>query len=374
MKVLILANNDVGLYKFRKELIKELINPGSYIAERKAESYEVFISLPEGEFIDELKKLGCQFFNTPVDRHGVNPKTELKLMMRYRYMLKKIKPDIVLGYTIKPNIYGAIAAYQEKIPFIANITGLGTAIEHGGIKEQVIIFLYRIALRNVQKVFFQNQENCKYMISKRVIHSSYEILPGSGVNLMINCFEEYPPDTNEYIFTVIGRIMKDKGIDEILKAVKFVKKKYPYVKFRIIGFFDDAYQEIIERAVKEEIIEYIPQQKNIHPFIAESHAIIHASYHEGMSNVLLEAAATGRPVIASNIPGCIETFEPNVTGIAFKVKDADDLTKAILKFIKLSYQEKKTMGYLGRERMVQLFDRTIVVKKYIEEIRKSVEK
>ena len=211
------------------------------------------------------------------------------------------------------------------------------------------------------------------MLTHGVVTGSYELLPGSGVNLDRHCYEPYPVETEKLVFTTIGRLMKDKGTDELLKAAKAVKQKYPSVRFRVIGFFDGDYQAKIESAVKNGVIEYIEQQKEIHPFIKETHAVIHPSYHEGMSNVLREAAATGRPVLASKVPGCTETFAEGVSGFGFQAKDSADLEKVIERFIRLPYEEKEAMGKAGRQRMEEKFDRRIVVEKYMGEIRKILE-
>ena len=163
--------------------------------------------------------------------------------------------------------------------------------------------------------------------------------------------------------------MRDKGTDELLEAAKTIKEKYPTTTFRLIGFFDDDYEEKIRKAEREGIIEYIGQQKDIHPWLKNTHAAIHPSYHEGMSNVLLEAAATGRPVLASDIPGCREAFEEGVSGLGFRARDIDELVKTIEAFIVLPYSRKAQMGKEGRRKMEMEFDRKVVVGSYMEEIR-----
>ena len=361
-KILILANYSLGLYRFRQELLEGMIR-------RK---YRVSISVPDTEFLQELKEIGCRVLpNKYLERRGMNPLQDLQLIRYYIWLLGKIKPDMVLTYTIKPNIYGGIAAGVKKIPFIANITGLGTAVENGGILQAVTLSLYRLGLRKAQTVFFQNKENLAYMTTRQIVpRNRCRLLPGSGVNLKQHCYEEYPEDSDKLIFSTVGRIMKDKGTDELLAAAENVKKKYPDVIFRVIGFFDEDYQEKIQNAVKKGIIEYIGQQDDIHPFLKESHAVIHPSYHEGMSNVLLEAAATGRPVLASSVAGCRETFEDGISGIGFRPQDPADLVRAIEKFINLPYDKKVQMGRKGRRKMEREFDRQIVVEAYMKEIKK----
>ena len=232
------------------------------------------------------------------------------------------------------------------------------------------MILYKCGIKKAQKVFFQNTANKDFMVKHGIVNNNFEIIPGSGVNLTQHCFEEYPENDNEIIFTTIGRIMKDKGTNEILSAARIIKRKFPSVYFRLIGGFEEAYQDIVGQAVREGVVEYIERQTDIHPFIKQSHAIVHASYHEGMSNVLLESAATGRPVIATTIPGCQETYEEGLSGIGFLPRNTKDLVRALEEFINLPYKKKAEMGKYGRNKMEREFDRQFIIKKYLEEISK----
>lgn len=360
--VLILVNHDVVIYNFRLELVERLL----------ADGYEVHISSPTGEHTQDLIALGAHFHEINIDRHGMNPMADLHILYEYRKLIKKIRPAVILTYTVKPNVYGGIVAKTAHIPFIANVTGLGTAMNQGGIKEELVLRLYKLGLRRAQKVFFQNESNKNFMLEKNVIANSYsyEVIPGSGVNLKIHSFEPYPEETDKLIFTTIGRIMRDKGTDELLCAAEKIKEKYPTVIFRLIGFFDDDYEEKIRQAQKKGIIEYVEQQRDIHLWMKETHAIIHPSYHEGMSNVLLEAAATGRPILASDIPGCREIFDEGVSGLGFKPQNSDELCETIEKFIHFSYSRKAVMGAAGRKKIEREFDRNFVVEKYMQEINK----
>lgn len=358
MKILILANNDVGLYQFRKDLIYELLK-----------NNEVFISLPYGELVELLVEAGCNFIDTPIERRGMNPLKDIKLFFQYIKILKKVGPDVVLTYTIKPNVYGGLACRLKKRKYIANVTGLGSAIEDGGILQKFTLFLYKIGLKKAKKVFFQNRANQKFMTEKNIITCENELLPGSGVNLEEHCYEPYPDNDDNVILLIIGRIMHDKGTDEILAAAEIIKKEYPQVIFRFIGDYDGDYQEKIKQYVDDGIIEFLGKQSNVHEFIKESHATLHASHHEGMSNVLLETAACGRPIIATNIPGCIETYVDGISGISFNQKDVSDLERAIKKFLSLNYDQKNIMGKAGRLKMEKEFDRKIITYKYLETIK-----
>ena len=317
-----------------------------------------------------MKALGAHFHPITIDRHGMNPVAEATILNEYRRLMKSINPLIVFTYTVKPNIYGGIIARSLHIPFVANVTGLGTTVNGGGIKEQLVLTLYRFGLRGAQRVFFQNEENRDFMVEHKVISSLCSVLPGSGVNLDRNPLEPYPEEAGGLILTTIGRIMKDKGTDELLEAARIVKSSHPNVTFRLIGFFDDDYEEKIRAAEEEGTITYIPQQRHIHPWMEESHAIIHPSYHEGMSNVLLEAASTGRPVLASDIPGCKETFIEGVSGLGFEPQNTQSLVKTIEAFIVLTHEKKAEMGKVGRKLMEEKFSRDIVVDYYMRELEK----
>lgn len=356
-KILILANNDVGLYKFRKELIEELID-----------KYEVHISLPYGEYVPKLKALGCKYIDTPINRRGTNPITDIKLIMKYNDIIKNIMPNVVLTYTIKPNIYGGLACKTLGVPYIANITGLGTSIENAGLMHKVTLRLYKSGLKKAKCVFFQNEANRNFFLDKCLVTSKTALIPGSGVNLKQHCFEDYPDDSNGLKFLFIGRIMKDKGIGELLKAAPRIKAKYSNVQFELIGDSEENYTEQIKVLEEQGIIKYYGQQRDVHSFIKNSHATILPSYHEGTANVLLESASSGRPVIASKVPGCRETFEEGVSGFGFEVRNTAALVNTIEKFIQLPYEDKKQMGIAGRLKVEREFDRQIVIDSYMEEI------
>lgn len=362
-KVLILANSLSGLYNFRKEVVEKLLE----------ENYKVIISSPylKHKLIYFLE-LGCEYIETPFNRKSVNPFSDIKLLLRYINILNKVKPDIVLTYTIKPNVYGGLACRYFKIPYIANITGVGASIENRGILREVALKLYKMGLKKANMVFFQNQSNKELFLNKKIVHNNVKLIPGSGVNLERFTFSKYPEENNIINFLFIGRIMKSKGIEELLSAAEIICKKYSNVNFHIVGHCEENYSDTLKEYEKKGIITYHGRQDNVHQFITKSHATINPSYFEGMSNVLLESAATGRPVLASNIPGCRETFDENVSGIGFEVKNTKSLVQAIEKFIKLPYSEKEKMGMAGRRKVEKEFDRNIVINTYLEVIKKTL--
>lgn len=359
MKILVLANDDGGLYSFRKELLQELINDGD----------TVYLSLPEGEFIPLLEAMGGIFCETLVDRRGMNPFKDMRLVLRYDRLVRTIRPDVVLTYTIKPNIYGGIVCRMRHVKYIANITGLGTAIERKGLLSGILLFLYKIGLKDAAQVFFQNETNRFFFREKKLVGRS-RLLPGSGVNLEEHRYEEYPEESEETRFLYVGRIMKEKGVGELLNGAEKLKKCCPDLSFDLAGGYDEgSFRNRIEELERKGIIRYLGERKDIHFLMKACHALILPSYHEGLSNVLLEAAACGRPVLATDVPGCRETFEDGVSGIAFRPKDSVALVSAVEKFLDLPYEEKRQMGVCGRRKVEREFDRRIVTDAYMQEIK-----
>lgn len=359
-KVLILVNHDIVIYNFRKELVERLLSDG----------HKVTISSPYGERIDELISMGCTYNEVKIDRHGTNPVNELKLLRYYKKIMKKIKPDVVLTYTIKPNIYGGLAAKRYGIPYIANITGLGTAVEKKSIIQNVTVALYKLAFSKIQTVFFQNTENMNFFKEKKIVPDRHKLIPGSGVNLEHFQILDYPPEgTTEFVF--ISRIMKEKGIEQYIEAAKFITKKYPNTKFHVCGFCEEDYQETLEELQKQGVLTYHGMVRDVRNILKETHCTVHPTYYpEGLSNVLLESSACGRPIITTNRSGCREVVDVGINGYLVKQKDSDDLINKIETLLSFSYEKRKQMGLLGREKVEKEYSRSIVVEKYLEEIEK----
>lgn len=350
-KILILANFDVGLYKFRKDLIQELLKEN-----------QVYISLPDGSFVKPLQEMGCIFLDTPVDRRGINPKTDLKLLKRYRRMLREIRPDQVITYTIKPNIYGGIACRLAKIPYAVNITGLGTAFQKEGMLRKVITVMYRFACKKAKTVFFENEGNYHTLSFYQIVRKDQAVvLPGAGINLEEYPFTPYPSGNEGYHFLFIGRVMKEKGIDELFAAAKRIRSERQDVSFDIVGPYEDDYRETVEQLVRENIISYHGFQEDVKPFIEASHCFVLPSWHEGMANTLLECASMGRPLITSRIHGCVEAVQERKNGLLCTAQDADSLYECIQEFLGLTDPEKAEWGRCSREWMEQVFDKKKVV-------------
>ena len=368
MKVLILANNSVGLFKFRKELLEALL----------ASKHEVFISLPNGDFIDDMQQMGCHFTETEISRHGTNPLTDLALTKKYCSIIKSVKPDIVFTYTIKPNVYGGIACQLCKVPYVANVTGLGTAVENGGILQKITLTLYRTGLRKARRVFFQNQANRDFMLRHKVVRGTYSLLPGSGVNLERFAPLPYPDETDGIHFVFISRIMREKGIEQYLEAAAHFKGCHPErsesgvegskLHFHICGFCEPEYQGKLDEYIKNGTVIYHGMVRDVREILKNVHCTVHPSFYpEGLSNVLLESSASARPIITTDRSGCREVVEDGVNGFVVQQRDSADLIRKMEKFIALSHEKKMKMGLAGRAKVEHEFNRQIVVDAYLKE-------
>lgn len=357
-RILFLVNHDIVIYNFRKELVERLFSEG----------YEVFISSPYGKRIDYLIDMGCQYCPIEIERHGTNPFKDLKIIREYKKLINEIKPYAILTYTIKPNIYGAIAAKKSKTKVLANITGLGTAVEKKGILQKLTVLLYKYAFSNINTVFFQNEENMQFFQKNKIALDKHTLLPGSGVNLEQFQPLKYPnTETIEFVF--ISRIMKEKGIDQYLEAAKYTRNNYSNARFHICGFCEEEYEEILKSYETQGVIKYHGLIDDIREILKITHCTVHPTYYpEGMSNVLLESCACARPIITTDRSGCREIVDNGINGYVVKEKDSLDLINKIEKFISLSLNEKEMMGIKGRSKVENEFNREIIVKAYMEKI------
>ncbi len=364
LKVMILANDTTYTYNLRNEIIERIA----------AEGYDVLIAAQPLLCREELVRLGARLINIETKRHGTNPISDLILLQHYIKILRDEKPDIVLSYNIKPNVYGGMACRITKTPYLPNITGLGTAVEYEGLMQKLTIRLYRAGVAGATCVFFQNEENRKFFGDNKMLRPECRtvLLPGSGVSLKVHKAMEYAADGDSINFLFIARIMKEKGIDLYLNAAERIRKTHKNTAFHVCGYCDDGkYKTLLEEREKDGTIIYHGEQKDMIPFFEKSHCIVHPSYYpEGMSNVLLEAAAHCRPIIATDRAGCRETVEDGITGFLIPIKDEDSLVDALEKFLKMSWEQRRQMGLAGRAKIEREFDRQIVADKYLEEIKR----
>ncbi len=356
-KILILTNHSYMLYRFRRELIQELMK-----------QHEVVLSMPFVGHHEDFQAMGLRCIETKVDRRGMNPVEDGKLFRTYQKLLRQERPDLVITYSIKPNIYGAMACGLAGIPCYVNVQGLGTAFQKRGVST-VATVLYRMALRKAKAVFFENQGNAQTFLDRRIVREEkIKILPGAGIDLQEFSLAPYP-EHETFHFLYLGRIMREKGVDELFAAMRQLHDTLGNgVVLDLVGFYEDDYHRQIQELVDAGIAVFHDFQKEPKPYYRETDCLVLPSYHEGMSNVLLEAAATGRPVITSNIHGCLEAVTPGKTGLLCKVQDADSLYEQMLHMVKLSRKEREEMGLAARKKMEQEFDKQLVVQETIRTI------
>ena len=359
--ILVLTNFIAGLHSFRKEVMKAIVDEG----------YQLYISVPDSgdDRVNYFKEIGAHIINTKLDRRGMNPLADLWLMLHYYKIVKQLKPKAVLSYTIKPNVYGGMVCRLTGTPQIANITGLGDAIENGGWLQKLTVTMYKIGIGKAMQVFFQNLTNQSFCLSHDIADERSIVLPGSGVNLSHHIYQDYAPD-GVIKFLFIARLLKDKGTDEFFDMAKTIKAKYPQTEFQILGWVEGNYKEELDALIKDGVINYLGTTSDVRPYLTNVHCTVLPSYHEGMSNVNLESAANGRPVITTDVPGCRETVDDGSTGFLVKAKDAQSLIDGAVRFIALSYEQKKQMGIKARKKVEREFDRQIVVRAYLDAIDK----
>ncbi len=354
MKVLILSNLISYTYNFRKELIDALVERGD----------EVTV-VADNDDDSKAKDLGCRIIEVPFDGKGTDIKKEVKLLSSYMKILKKEKPDAVLSFTIKMNLYGGIACRMRKVSYYPMITGLGE-LEKKGKLQKILLMMHKFAMPKAKCIFFQNESNrqffrdCKIKIKKSVV------VPGSGINL--NKFSpcDYPEE-DPLSFAFIGRVTKAKGIEQYLDAAESLKGRG--FMFYVAGKCDPEYEKRIEKLDAENVIKYMGNLSDTRPLMKKIHCVVVPTYHpEGMNNVLLECGASARPAICTKRVGCTEIVDENITGLFCEAQNSEDLKKTIEKFAGLPYEKKKAMGLAARNKTEKNFDRNIVVKAYLDNV------
>lgn len=366
--IALLTNNDDDVYCFRKELIEGLISEG----------YDMLISCPDGPKLELMKEIPYIYDDPVIDRRGTNIVADFKLFLHYRKLFKKYKPSVVLTYTAKPNVYASVAARQLGIPYINNVTGLGSVLNKTGLMKAFILSLFKFAYRGAACVMFQNSTNMQLALDSNMIKGDYKLIPGSGVDTERYPLQSYPDGGDgksgeKIVFNYIGRVLHDKGVDDYIEAAKRIKEKYPQTEFNMLGFIEPTeihYEAELEELGRKGIVVYRGSQNDVKPFIARAHAIIHPStYGEGMSNVLLENASSGRFIITTDNPGCQETVIDGKTGFIYHGGNVDDLVEKTEKFLAMDNDVRKSMGQAGRAYVKENFSREIVVEAYKEKIK-----
>lgn len=343
-------------FVFREQLIYKL---------RKLD-YNVVLLSENGMEVQRFTSVDCRFEEIHMDRRGKSVFNDEKLLLDYYRIIKKIHPDLVLLYTTKCSVYGGMVCRVLRIPYIVNNAGL---IDSNGLFSKFLNLLYKLGFGDASCMMYQNSEEQRIVQSLLKNKTHFRRIPGSGVDLNEYKYVEYP--NNDFVtFNYVARIMKSKGIEEYLECAKQVHKSYPKTRFRIYGTFDDErYEKIIKEYERRGIVEFCGQKKDMRPEIENASAVIHPSYYEGMTNVVLEHSAMGRPCIGTDVAGVADGILNGRTGYVFKKGDVNALIKSVERFIGLSWGEKREMGKNARCLMEQRFDRKIVTKIYLEEIK-----
>jgi len=364
--LLLSINTSWNIANFRAGLVRAMV----------AHGFKVAAASPSDAHTTRLGEIGCRHIPLAIDNKGTNPLKDAILFLRYLGLMRREKPGVYLSWTIKPNIYGSLAAYILRIPVICNVSGLGTTFLHQGWLTRFVKLLYRIALSRSAVVFFQNREDLDLFVKSRLVRPEQgQLLPGSGIDLDHFALAPFRPRDADSgpVFILIARLLWDKGIYEYVEAARRIKAQMPRARFRLLGFLDvenrtAVPRQTVEHWEQEGIIEYLGETNDVRPHLADADCVVLPSYREGTPRSLLEAAAMARPLIATDVPGCRDVVEDGVNGLLCRAKDIDDLTDKMLLFTASSNEQRLEMGRQSRLKAERQFDERIVVDAYLAAI------
>ena len=358
LHVVLTVNAAWNIWNFRRALVSALLEDG----------HQVTILAPEDDSVEPLRGLGAAFQPLAISSKGLNPLEAPGLYRSYSAAFRALRPDCVLGYTIKPNLFGAMAARAQAIPFIPNVTGLGTAFLSGGVLQFLAERLYTRAFRGLPVVFFQNADDRDLFVARGLVRPAQtRLLPGSGIDT--DHFAPAPLPDGPPVFLMIARLLRDKGVREYVDAARAIRAEHPQAEFRLLGEVGAANRSAIGRAeldgwCREGVITYLGTVPDVRPAIMQAHCVVLPSYREGAPRTLIEAAAMARPLIASDVPGCRAVVEDGRTGLLCAPRDADALAAACAQYLALSAPAQTAMGAAGRARMVAEYDHSHVIAAY----------
>jgi glycosyltransferase involved in cell wall biosynthesis len=367
-RVLISSNTAWSIHNFRSGLIRTMIDQG----------YHVTAVAPDDDYSQRVRALGCDFVSLPMDNHGTNPVRDLRLLGRYVSLLQAVRPAVYLGYTVKPNVYGSMAAHLLGIPAINNIAGLGTAFVDDNLVTRIVRGLYKCALHRSRHIFFQNADDRELFIRARLVPAERtERLPGSGIDL-----SRYRPDPpaaarpspRPFRFLLLARLLKYKGVMEYAEAARMVRRQCADTEFQLLGFLDEenpnaVSSETIKGWEEEGLIRYLGETDDVLPFLADADCIVLPSYREGVPRTLLEAAAMARPIVATDATGCRDVVDDGVNGFLCPVRDAAGLAEKLMRMLRLPAERRLEMGWAGRRKVESEFDERIVIQKYLDAVK-----
>ncbi len=364
MKIAIVLNTSWNIFNFRMNFIRAL----------QAEGHEIHTIAPVDHYTPYLVQAGCKHHKVKMDSRGANPIKDLALIVELGLIYRKLRPDVILHYTIKPNVYGTLAAAMLKIPVINNVCGLGTVFLKNNFTSAVAIWLYRISFRFANKVFFQNPEDKALFLSKNLItEKASDLVQGSGIDL--NHFAPQASSRNKkFTFLLISRLITDKGIFEYIAAIRKLNEKGNNFKFQLMGAPDVKHKRGIKVAtikswIDSGTVEYLGTTDDVRPFINAADCIVLPSYREGTPRTLLEAASSAKPIITTDVPGCHQVVEHGVNGFLCRMKDADDLANKMEDMGNLDESTLKIFGTNGRQKMLSDYDEKLVINKYVDALR-----
>lgn len=320
-------------------------------------------------------RLPFRAVDLPIRSDGLNPLQDALLLWRFRRLLRRERPAALLSWTAKPNIYGAIAARLSRIPAFPNVSGLGTAFIRGGLIQRLLCGLYRAAFVRCPAVFFQNAEDASLFVGLRLVRrEQVRLLPGSGVDLDRFAARDLPPARPPLRLLFVGRLLGDKGVRELVEAARLLKAEAVPVRFQLLGLLGAQNCTAITQAeldgwLADDLLDYLGHTDDVRPALAAAHAVILPSYREGLPRSLLEAAATGRPLLASDVPGCRDVVEHGINGLLFPVRSAAGIAAAVRSFVGFSDSKRAAMGAAARRTAEQRFGEDQVIAAYLGEVR-----
>lgn len=362
MRILMTVNAAWNIWNFRRPLVEALMGDG----------HQITVLAPRDDAVPDLVRLGCRVRPLEMSVKGLNPIEDLKLQLRFGQIFREERPDAVLSYTIKNNIFGARAAKPANVPFVPNVTGLGTAFLSGKLLQTVTEQLYRRSFATLPVVFFQNEDDRDLFLGRRLVGADQaRLLPGSGIDLQRFTPAPMPAPEDPPVFLMIARLLRDKGVLEFVDAARMVKARHPRARFQLLGAVGSENRSAIDRPmvdawVAEGLVEYLGTTADVRPEIAAASCVVLPSYREGAPRTLIEAAAMARPLIATDVPGCRAVVDRDVSGFFCEVRSAESLAGAMERFLSLSSEVQQAMGAAGRTKMVREFDQALVVDAYRE--------
>ena len=369
VKVLIVLNSAWNLLNFRSGLIKALIEEG----------HEVVLAAPQDEHVPALQALGASFVNLKMRAHGINPFSDLKLLWHMVCLFTTVKPAVLLAYTAKPNIYGCLAGRILSIPVVNNIAGLGSGFIKGGWVASVLAKLYRLALARSFCVFFQNPDDRLQFIERGLVRAEItKLVPGSGINLNqfqvapLPCMQEIhlPVDGRRFVFLLVARLLRDKGIIEYVEAARQLKPLYPRAEFALLGSRDlgnpNAVSDKLFNSWRSDgLVNYWGTSSDVRIELALADCVVLPSYREGTPRSLLEAAAMGRPLIATDVPGCREVVHSGLNGLLCEPGDSKSLATQMESILNMTPEKLHKFAQASRALVKEQFDENLVIEAYL---------